>query len=115
MTMTIDSTQLADLAQWLAQHSQQLPQLLSDLEAVRAAANLTDFWAAFKTAGDLVVPWLEDCPLVLSPPATSASGAHALSIDLGPIINALPQLISLIQAILAAFQQAGGSPTPASG
>ncbi|HEX4148121.1 MAG TPA: hypothetical protein VHY20_04000 [Pirellulales bacterium] len=113
MTFAIDATQLAALAQWLSEHSQQLPQLLSDLEALRAATNINDFWTAFKTAGDLLVPWLEDCPLV-APPAADAQNASPVSIDLGPIINALPQLISLIQAILAAFQQTGGGqPQPA--
>jgi len=106
MSTAIDSNQLAALAQWLASHSEQLPQLLSDLEALRAAGNLNDFWAALKTAGDLVVPWLDDCPLVSSSTADSAGGPR-VAINLGPIINALPQLISLIQAIIAAFNQTG--------
>jgi hypothetical protein len=108
MSTAIDSSQLEALAQWLASHSEQLPQLLSDLEAMQAASNLNDFWAALKTAGDLLVPWLEDCPLVSNSTGDATSGAHRVSINLGPIINALPQLISLIQAIVAAFNQSGG-------
>ena len=108
MSTAIDSNELEALAQWLAAHSQQLPQLLSDLEALRAAGNLNDFWAALKTAGDLLVPWLEDCPLVSASAADAAGSGHRAAINLGPIISALPQLINLIQAIIAAFNQTGG-------
>jgi hypothetical protein len=109
MSTTIDSNQLEALAQWLAKYSDQLPQLLSDLEALRAAGNLNDFWAAMKTVGDLVVPWLDNCPLVSTSGTDATAAGHRATINLGPIINALPQLISLIQAIIAAYNQAGAT------
>lgn len=109
MTVQLDSSQLAALLNWLESHSAQLPQLLSDLEAVFAAGNLVDFWTALKTAGDLVVPWLEDFP---TDPA-SASAAQKLSVNFSALLNALPQLIALVQAIAAAFGGSGGnSPAP---
>lgn len=110
MTKTIDLSQLTAVAQWIEKHAADLPQLMTDLEAIRAAQNLADFWAALKTAGDLVLPWLEDCPLVAVTDGTLTSSATgmAAAINVAPIIQLLPQLIGLIQAIVAVFHQTAG-------
>jgi hypothetical protein len=114
MTTTLALDDLVALARWLAGHSVQLPQLLDLIRTWRAAQSFGDCWTAIKAIGDLIVPWLEDCPLLKvssaagsSVPTISAGDRAALEgelktlgLDWGSILDELPQLLQLLQMIL---------------
>ncbi len=96
---------------WIAQHAQQSPAILGDIEQMISAASVEDKWKAFKALGDLVVGDIASFPLDPAP----ASDADLAALSAMPVLKAngaiislllqnLPQVMAAIQAIVALFK-----------
>jgi uridylate kinase len=113
--MSVDLVNAAVL-RWLLGHVDQLPALVAAVESIATAADLADRWAAVKSAGDLVVSILGDFPGFNSTTDTVEvlranlhQQAARLSIDWSRVAAALPQIVALVEQILALLGAA--SPT----
>ena len=128
--VTVSFREMAAWAAWATKNGVALASVIPQLQAIGTAEGLDAKWAAFKSAGDLVVPIIGDCPalqylttgdepmeqpqfdeniirLKASPPAKALPPG---TIEL--ILSNLPMIISSIQQIVAFFKS-HTKPTPA--